>query len=695
MSLTGKLFFSSLRIRPLRYLLSIFGIVLGVATILGIGITNQSALNSVRELFEDVAGKSDLVITAASFEDGGFPDSVLYKAEKVPGVKSAIPSVIMQTSLAEGLQGDQTSVSFMGGTGTEGLTLYGIDPQKDKEVRELEIVAGKPLQPDLSVYDVVLVDSFAEKNDIEIGRSIEIITERGVEKLKVVGLMSKEGPGRLNNGNFGVLPILTAQKLAYKENEFDQIDLIAEEEFSDSDDLESLREDLEAIFGEDYTVTFPASQGGQTTQMLQNFQIGLNFLSAMALFVGAFLIYNAFSMSIVERTREFGMLRTVGMTRSQLIFQVITEAALIGFLGSLAGIGLGILISQGLSNVMSLMMGQSITSAGIPQETVVIAFFVGFFTSIFAALLPAFQAGRTSPLEAVRIRSSSRISFMAKYGWIFGSFLLIFSAVLLIINPFPNDPQFMFGSLLVIALFVGGALIIPATVNIWGRIFYPFVRLLFGRIGKLGSSNIGRTKIRSTLTIAALMVGVAMVVITWIMTDSFKGDLEGWLDGYMGGDLYISSAVPMKRDVQNRLLSVEGVQAVAPVRYFQTEWSTPEGNNETISIMAVEPQSYTEVTSFTFVQNGSDPLNALNQLAVGDSVFISSVIAEKHDLKPGDSILINTRRGLKDFYVSAIIVDFYNQGMVITGSWNDMARYFRYEDANLYLVYGLFKLYHI
>jgi putative ABC transport system permease protein len=177
-----------------------------------------------------------------------------------------------------------------------------------------------------------------------------------------------------------------------------------------------------------------------------------------------------------------------------------------------------------------------------------------------------------------------------------------------------------------------------------------------------------------------------MVVITWIMTDSFKGDLEGWLDGYMGGDLYISSAVPMKRDVQNRLLAVEGVQAVAPVRYFQTEWSTPEGNNETISIMAVEPQSYTEVTSFTFVQNDSDPLIALNQLAVGDSVFISSVIAEKHDLKPGDSIKINTRRGLKDFYVSAIIVDFYNQGMVITGSWNDMERYFRYEDANLYLV---------
>jgi len=94
---------------------------------------------------------------------------------------------------------------------------------------------------------------------------------------------------------------------------------------------------LQSRLGDQYSVIYPATQGKRMTQMLGNYQIGLNFLSGMALFVGAFIIYNAFSMTVVERTREFGMLRTVGMTRTQIIIQVLSEAALLGVIGSAFG----------------------------------------------------------------------------------------------------------------------------------------------------------------------------------------------------------------------------------------------------------------------------------------------------------------------------------------------------------------------
>ncbi len=165
------------------------------------------------------------------------------------------------------------------------------------------------------------------------------------------------------------------------------------------------------------------------------------------------------------------MLRTVGMTRGQIVYQVITEAALLGIFGSLLGITLGIFISQSLSNVMGIVIGQEIEVSDIPGSILLTGFLVGFITSILAAIIPAIQAGRISPLEAVRIRSKTNISFLVKYGWILGIFLLFISAVLLIINPFPNDKQFKFGSFVVIALFVGGTLVIPASVKILGKDF--------------------------------------------------------------------------------------------------------------------------------------------------------------------------------------------------------------------------------
>jgi putative ABC transport system permease protein len=111
--------------------------------------------------------------------------------------------------------------------------------------------------------------------------------------------------------------------------------------------------------------------------MLSSYQIGLNFLSGMALFIGAFLIFNAFQMTVVERTREFGMLRTVGMTRSQVTRQVLIEATALGIFGSAAGVILGIFMARGLTRLMEILLGQDLTNVQIPQGIVITGAVVG------------------------------------------------------------------------------------------------------------------------------------------------------------------------------------------------------------------------------------------------------------------------------------------------------------------------------
>lgn len=685
MQLNWLLTIRTFRTRPLRMLLSMFGILLGVAAILAIGVTNQTALDSVTRLFEETSGKSDLIITSTESDAGGFPQQILSKIEDFPGVDNAVGSVQIVTLMANETGPAGIDLNFFG-SDVGGLSIYGIDPKIDGQVRDYEIVAGEFLSQELDGLEVVFVDTYAEENDIQVGKSIELVAETGIVELRVVGLIAKKGAGQLNNGAFGVVPMLTAQKLFFREDKLDQIDLLASDYIKENNEVEQLKADLQAYLGGEYSVLYPAAQGRRMTQMLGNYQIGLNFLSGMALFVGGFLIYNAFSMTVVERTREIGMLRTVGMTRGQVTFQVLLEAILLGVLGSALGVGLGIFMARGLTRLMEILIGNEMNTVTIPGGTLVTAIVVGMVVTLVAALIPSFQAGKISPLEALRIRASSKRGCLVRFGWLPGILMLVISGLILVLNPFPYDVQFRMGSMVVIFLFLGGTLIIPITVGIWEWILRPFVRVFFGRSGQIGSGNVERSKLRTTLTVAALMIGVAMIVVVWAMTLSFKGDLDDWLEGYIGGDIYVTSSLPMGSDVWKRLESVDGVAAVAPVRYSEVDWVIPGGSQETIAFMSLDPASYSRVTSFVFSESFPDQQGSLEKLAAGDSVFISSVISEKYGLSAGDSVWIHTKLGERPFDIAAVVVDYYNQGLVMIGSWGDMGRYFRYRDANTYLI---------
>ena len=126
--------------------------------------------------------------------------------------------------------------------------------------------------------------------------------------------------------------------------------------------------------------------------------------------------------------------------------------------------------------------------------------------------------------------------------------------------------------------------------------------------------------------------------------------------------------------------------AVTPIRYLDVKRVLPDGGNERLSLMAVDPSSYRNVTSFVFSGEQDDPDRLTNRLAAGNTVFVSSVLSEKYGLEPGDTIRLATRRGERDFEIVAVVVDFSNQGLVVQGSWNDLRRYFGVNNVSAFLV---------
>ena len=674
-----------MRSRSLRFLLSAFGIILGVAGMLSIQATNQTALASILNLFESTSGKAKLAISSADTDESGFSENVLTKVNSMEGILIADPLVIENTDLADKEASDQLDISFFGASGG-GLLIHGVVPSLEIQTRDYKLIAGRFLSEDLKAREIVLVENFAEDEDIHVDDLIKIITPNGTKELKVVGLVAREGPGKTNNGSFGVIPLKAAQELFNRSNDLDQIDIVPVNQNPSTTELAQLRALLQGQLGDNYSVTYPSGQGERMTQMLQNYQIGLNFMSGIALFVGAFLIYNAFAMTVVERTREFGMLRTVGMTRRQVIGTVLIEAGILGFFGSALGVGLGIFLARGLTSLMETLMNQELGVVQVTPNDMLFSMSIGVGVTFLAALIPALQAGRISPIEALRVRGKTKEGWLIRYGWTLGILLLGGSVALLIINPFPYDVQFRLGSMTVFGLFTGATLLIPVTVGLWEIISRPMIKLIYGSSGSLGSRNVQRSRLRTTLTVAALMVGVAMVIMVRGMTESFAVDLRTWIQAYLGGDIYVTSSVRLRSDIERRLKSVEGVYEVAPLRYFNVDWKTPSGETETINFMAIDVAAYSRVTNFVFSGDQVDPKQALERLQAGRAVFVSTVLAEKYNLTPGGVISLKTRRGYKDFQIAGVVVDFYNQGLVVQGSWEDMRRYFNIKDANTLLV---------
>ncbi|MFQ6015348.1 MAG: ABC transporter permease [Anaerolineae bacterium] len=685
----SMLAFRNLRVRFIRTLLTIMGIVLGVAVILAISITNQSTLDSIETVFDEASGKAHLVVEESSTTGEGFEQSVAERVETIEGVEVAVPSATARTLLASQTEEWQWNIAIGGGGRGNDLLLLGIDPALDREARVYLMVAGQFLKPGDDSYTVVLVKDFADDEGIEVGEDLTIITPEGTEKLTVIGLIKREGPGTMNDGAMGVIPLPVLQDIFSRGDKIDQIDVVAEAAVANSTTrLADLKSRLEERLGHNYSVVYPAARGKLIAQMLATYQQGLGFFSAIALFVGAFLIYNVFSMTVMERTREIGMLRAVGATRRQVLALVLGEALLLGLVGSILGVLGGIGLSRGLIRLMSSIISIEITEASVPPSGLTTSLLVGMVVTLVSALLPARRASQITPLEALRPMAANKASWLGRYSWVIGLELILVAWLAIYHIPFRRELTYPVGSTSIFTILLGATLTVPIAVLLLEGILKRVMTTIYGGEGLVGSGNVQRARGRTALTVAALMVGVAMIIGIGAMTDSFRKDILKWVDTTIGGDLYVRSPMAMRPELGKRLATVPGVRDVSGVRFFSVKRValSPQEEDDSLVFVGLDPMSYTRVAAFQFAsgQGPEEPL--IQRLAEGDAVFISTLLSDKYGLEQGDVIRLATNRGERDFYVAAVIVDFTAEGYAITGSWRDMRRYFGLNNVNSYVI---------
>lgn len=304
-----------------RTLLTLFGVSLGVAALVAIDVVNVSSNASIEDLVNAYAGRAALQVRSGS---GTLPRAALDTARRVEGVTAAAGSI--QAPLLVGPD-HRLALPAIAGTGDEDA------------VRERGFARGGPPSSD----EVALGPEAARRLGLDVGGTLRALTPRGVRELRVSGILDDRGVGRANAGFLGVVAFDTADRLYLREGRLDAIDVA----IARAGDIErvaaSLREALPAA-----TVETAAARGAQTKKLIALLQDLLRIVSALALFIGTFLVFNTMSIAVTQRRQELGIARALGAKRRDVLLLVATEAAVLGVIAAVLGVVAGVLMARGL-----------------------------------------------------------------------------------------------------------------------------------------------------------------------------------------------------------------------------------------------------------------------------------------------------------------------------------------------------------
>ena len=563
------------------------------------------------------------------------------------GVESAAPRYSLSSSLI--LDKEQKN----GLPEVRSMRLFGVEPQSAKLATGFELTEGHFPR---SGRELTLDGGSAKSAGLRIGDRVTVGTPEGPKKLRLVGLLRIPG-GSFGGLAFGMAPLPFAQNAFDKQGQISSIAVEAAEGVSVSD----LGERLDRGLGEGLQAERSEKRTQEISGQLQGFKIALLFFAGTSLFVGAFLVFNALSMTILERTRELGMLRALGSTRAMIARSVIVEAMLLGVIGSLLGVLFGYGMARGLVYLFGRAFLFEITSLVLSPFALVSAIVVGIAVTVVAALYPAMKAGRVSPVEAMRARSagvtaetghSRVVSLLAP---VLG--LVLAGAGIPWIYYLAKNLSASLGGLVyasgiaaIIAAFLGISLVIPVLVRPLAALFSPVLRLLFGVEGRMAAANATRNRGRTALTASALMVGISLVVAFSALGGSLLGSIRDYLDGSLGSDYVVqptqqNSDAGFSAELPEKIGRVQGVEKTTSIV------STFRQDGKKVDAVFGVDQNYPEIFRVNYAAGGPD---AFSRLKNGDAL-VGKQLAKDRKLGVGSRIGLLGPEGKKKYRVEGIL----------------------------------------
>jgi putative ABC transport system permease protein len=536
------------------------------------------------------------------------PESIVTKVRAVPGVQVAEGNV---TGYAQYVDKDGKAVT------TGGAPTLGISFDPNQQLSALRLVTGHPPQ---TSDQVVMDEGTAQKYGFTVGDRVKVLLQGPTRTFTIVGVARFGTANNLAGATLAAFDLPTAQRLLGQVGKFNAINIVASPGADKNQVQHSIAQVLppgvEVVTGQ--TVINEATS--QISSALGFFSTALLVFAFIALFVGGFTILNTFSIIVGQRTRELALLRIVGASRRQVFRSVLLEAAIVGLISSLIGIGLGLLAAVGLEALLS-GLGITLPSGSLVFEarTVVVGLLVGVGVTVVSAISPARRAVRIAPVSAVSEQQSEvEISLRRRFTW--GAIITAAGVIFLAIGL--TKPAIQLVGLGAFGIFVGVARLAPAVArpmaSVIGR---PLARL--GTSGKLGRENSMRSPRRTAQTASALMVGLALVSAIAVFGASLSASATSAVNNAISADMIITTGTNSQGGFSNLVrptaAAVPGVSATSTVYQDQFEVQQSVQNLTSVS---------TENLSQTVILNMTSGSSAA--LSEGQLLIDSSTADTKH-----------------------------------------------------------------
>jgi len=706
----------SLRARPARTSLTVAGIALGVAVLLGGLATTAGIEGSIERTVTTLVGRADMRIDA--FTEQGLSARTVQAIAAVPGVAAVAPAIERRTYLAPSPARPRLAPP---------VDVVGVDPAAEGRVRDLALSRGSPL---LTADEdaAVITERLAREEGLDLGSDLTLLGVGAPLRVRVVGILEGDGPVVGSVGRTILLPILTAHRLQSTEldpagnegppplqgtpeglppepappgPEFSPTGELAREPVvgglpasglarvdvvlaQGADPLAVANAIEGALVFEPYVLERPADVAASLRASTSDFRAMTGLLAAVALFAGAFLIANTLAITVVERVRELGLLRAAGATRSQVLRIVTVQALALGLAGSAVGLAGGALLALAIGTSLRAIGSVPADRPDLSPGVLLAAFAAGVVVTLLAAVDPARRAASVSPVEALRARGTEQGRTGTRGAWL-AAVIVVVALAGSVALPAGSLPEGAGRALVVYLLLLFAVMAAPALLVPLGRVAgWPF-RALLRLEERLARAAIVRDPGRSTLTVGALVVGLAMIVAVGAVAANARGAATAWLGDVVPGDEVLTAIAPVPLDEASPeadLETIEGVAHASPIATFDVAFSGAR-----LGAVALVGADVAADGRLRFVAGDRD--RALAALDAGGAAIVPRSLADSLGLVPNDVIAIPAFDGsLAELLVVGVVERSLPSGSgdgVIVG-WGDAVGLFGVLGADAFAV---------
>ena len=625
-----KVTLANVRGHLVRLLLTGLAVMLGTAFVAGSFVLTDSIDETFSAIFATSESTDAVVRLTEDSELGGLELAFADEIESVDGVERAVPQLTGNAVM----QGEDGTAVRSGGAPAFG---FAWDPD-DPSVR---LVDGRGVE---AADEIVVEQTTLERSGLSVGDETVVVVNGAPFDVTIVGEATNDTP------TAGAAIVLLQDELARQQ--FAPAGLVPGFTVTGAEGIEQqdLVDEIAPLVPAGSEAVTGQAQADETQETLSQ---ALGFVStfllvfaAVALFVGAFIIFNTFSMLVAQRTRELALLRAIGASRGQVVRSVLGESLIVGLVGSVAGLGVGIGLAAALQQLIGALFGLTLTGLPVNPRTVVLTLVVGVIVTAAAAVLPANRASSVAPVAAMRDdqalpRSAVRVRALLGLGLAAVGVV----AVGLVLGDVVTEQPLVVLGIGVAAVFLGVAIASPAVSKpvVW-LLTAPFAG---GAVGRLAQRNGLRNPRRTAATASALMVGLALVGAVSVLSSSAQASVSDIIEDQFVGDLVISDGgqptVPVS--ITEQVRDIDGVAAVLPLPFTPATVDGEDG-----FVMTVDPQTLPDLVEITAVEGSLDSL--------GDGVWLSEGEADDRGVTAGDRVEVQVATGERtDREVLAVFED--------------------------------------